>query len=71
MQKEWNITYDCLGVGEEARNNNSYIKQAVDSYLSTKFVAIDPETLIIKKYKNYVNCKYYILPDSDDEEEED
>ena len=64
--KEWDITWDCLitlvrSSGGDCSTNEE-IKIAVAYYLHFVFGLddVDVLTMEIKKYKKYVNAKYYI-----------
>ena len=64
--KEWNITWDCLITltrnGGCDCSTDEEIKMAVGYYLYKVFDLddVDVWTMEIKKYKKYVNAKYYI-----------
>ena len=65
MMKEWNITWDCLitlvrGGGGDC-DTDEEIKIAVGYYLLKVFGLddIDVFSMQIRKYKVYVNVKYY------------
>tara|TARA_R110000751_G_scaffold81554_1_gene164582 strand:- start:1366 stop:1593 length:228 start_codon:yes stop_codon:yes gene_type:complete len=67
MENEWNITWDCLiestrGGGGECSSDCDYeVRMSVCAYLHFKFdVDVDYDTLKIRKYGKYVNCKYNI-----------